>query len=103
MQEILHKEEKGIAYWKPVLSRLVSGFIHHSKGMRERLVDGVGSSKANKQILSDYSRMEIQDGRVLPNRLLRGIVYIPLMKDGEVIRRWTAVENGDLLRFRFQK
>jgi hypothetical protein len=80
-----------------VLSRLVSGFIHHSKGMRERLVDGVGSSKANKQILSDYSRMEIQDGRVLPNGLLRGIVYIPLMRDREVISlRWTAVENGDL-------
>jgi hypothetical protein len=81
------------------------GFLFISlRGMRERLVDGVGSSKANKQILSDYSRMEIQDGRVLPNGLLRGIVYIPLMKDGEAISlRWTAVENGDLLRFRFQK
>ena len=48
--------------------------------------------------------MEIQDGRVLPNRLLSGIVYIPLMKDGEAINlRLTEGGNGELLRFRFQK
>jgi hypothetical protein len=48
--------------------------------------------------------MEIQDGRVLPNRLLSGIVYIPLMKDEEAISlRLTEGGNGELLRFRFQK
>lgn len=68
------------------------------------IVDGVGSSKANNRILSDYSRMEIQDDRVLPNGLLSGIIYIPLMKDGEAISlRLTDVGNGELLRFRFQK
>jgi hypothetical protein len=60
-----------------------------------------GSSKANKQTLSDYSRMEIQDGRVLPNGLLSGIVYIPLMKDGEAISlRLTYVGNGTRHPFR---
>ena len=68
------------------------------------IVDGVGSSKANKRILNDYSSMEIQDGRVLPNGLLSGIVYIPWMKDGEAITlRLTDLDLEENLRFRFQK
>jgi hypothetical protein len=42
----------------------------------------VGSSKANKQILGDYSRMEKQDGRVLPSGLISGIIHIPYKEKG---------------------
>jgi hypothetical protein len=48
--------------------------------------------------------MEIQDGRVLPNGLLSGIVYIPLMKDGEAISlRLTDVENGGAFKIPIPK
>ena len=50
--------------------RVWSRVLFISLGDEGAIVDGVGSLKANKQILSDYSRMEIQDGRVLPNGLL---------------------------------
>jgi hypothetical protein len=83
VQEILYKEEEGNWIFSLLKANAVAfglGFIHLSKGMRA-IVDGVGSSKANKQILSDYSRIEIQDGRVLPNRLLSGIGCIPLRSD----------------------
>ena len=68
------------------------------------VVDGVGSSGANQRIRDDYAYKEIEDGRVLPNGLLTGVVYVPRMKDGEGINfRLTDVESGEILRFRFQK
>ena len=68
------------------------------------VVDGMGSSGANQRIQDDYAYKEIEDGRVLPNGLLTGIVYVPRMKDGEGISfRLTDVESGEILRFRFQK
>ena len=64
----------------------------------------MGSSGANQRIRDDYAYKEIEDGRVLPNGLLTGVVYVPRMKEGEAISfRLTDVENGEILRFRFQK
>jgi hypothetical protein len=104
VQEILYKEKKGLDIFLTEAGAVAFRLGFYSKGIRESACRRGSSSKANKQTLSDYSRMEIQDGRVLPNGLLSGIVYIPLMKDGEAISlRLTDVRNGELLRFRFQK
>jgi len=68
------------------------------------IVDGMGASQQNQRILDDYSFKEIEDGRVLPNGLLTGVVYVPRMKEGEEFSlRLTDVESGEILRFRFQK
>ena len=81
VHEILYKEEEGNWTFSLLKASAVAfglGFIHLSN--KGAIVDGVGSAKAKKQILSDYSRMEIQDGRVLSNGLLSGIGCIPLEK-----------------------
>ena len=68
------------------------------------VVDGVGSSEANKKIEDDYAYKELQDGRLMPNALMNGVVFVPKMKEGEDFTiRLKDVDTNEILRFSFQK
>ncbi|MFA5336320.1 MAG: hypothetical protein WC324_05305 [Candidatus Omnitrophota bacterium] len=68
------------------------------------VVDGVGSSEANRKIEDDYAFKELQDGRLTPNALMNGIVFVPKMKEGEDFTiRLKDMETFEILRFSFQK
>lgn len=66
------------------------------------VVDGVGSSKANKQMAEDYAYKEIRDQRILPDGMLNGCVFIDRMKPGEYFDiRIQAIESDKGLLFSF--
>ncbi len=68
------------------------------------VVDGVGSSQANTKIENDYAYKEMQDGRLMPNGLMNGVVFVPKMKEGEDFTiRLKDVDTNGILRFSFQK
>ncbi|MDP8261921.1 MAG: hypothetical protein P9M13_01290 [Candidatus Ancaeobacter aquaticus] len=68
------------------------------------VVDGVGSSNANKSMKNDYMYKEIKDERVSPNGLLNGVVFLDRMKDGETLDiRLTNVDNDEIKLFSFEK
>ncbi len=68
------------------------------------VVDGVGSSEANRKIEDDYAYKELQDGRLMPNALMNGVVFVSKMKEGEDFTiRLKDVDTNEILRFSFQK
>jgi len=69
------------------------------------VVDGLGSSNANKSMEQDFQYKELPDKvRVQPNGLQTGIVFVPAMKPGEdIVMRLTNVESGQILLFSSRK
>jgi len=68
------------------------------------VVDGVGSSQANRKMEDDYMYKEIKDGRIQQNGLLNGVVFLDKMKDGEVLDiRLQNVDNNEIKLFTFKK
>lgn len=68
------------------------------------VVDGVGSSKANKQMKNDFSYKEIQDGVIQPNGMTSGIIFLNKMKNGENLTiKLRDVDNNDVVPFSFTR
>lgn len=49
------------------------------------VVDGVGSANANQQMQADYCYKEIKDGRIMPNELRDGVVFVDRIKPGQIL------------------
>ena len=68
------------------------------------IVDGTGSARANTQMQSDYATKEIKNGRILPNGLLNGVVFVDKMANGEHFDiRLQNIETNEILLFNFIK
>jgi hypothetical protein len=64
------------------------------------VVDGVGSSNANQQMQNDYLYKEIKDGRIVPNELRDGVVFVDRVKPGELLTvRLRNVDTEEILVF----
>lgn len=66
------------------------------------IVDGTGSARANTQMKNDYAMKEIKNGRVSPNGLLNGVVFVDKMANGEHFDiRLQNIETNEILLFNF--
>ena len=70
VQEILDKEKKGLDIFLTEAGAVAFGLGFYSKGIR-------GSSKANKQILSDYSAWKYRTAAFFPIDYLAGSSIFP--------------------------
>jgi len=68
------------------------------------IVDGTGSARANQEMQHDYAIKEIKNGRIQPNGLLSGVVFVDKMANGEhFVIRLQNIETNELLLFDFTK
>ena len=68
------------------------------------IVDGTGSARANREMQSDYAVKEIKNGRIQPNGLLSGVVFVDKMANGEHFDiRLQNIETNEILLFNFIK
>ena len=68
------------------------------------VVDGTGSANANQKMESDYMYKEIQDGRIQPNGLLNGVIFLDKIKEGEEVAvRLQNTETNEIKLFSFRK
>ena len=68
------------------------------------IVDGVGSTNANKALRADYESKQFADGPIRPRQTKYGVFYAPPLNNGEeVIIKLIELESKEVLTFRFVK
>jgi hypothetical protein len=68
------------------------------------VADGISSFKSNKKLRADFESKEIADGVISKNSMKCGIIYAPIIKNGEQISiTLTEVKTQERLKFTFIK
>jgi len=68
------------------------------------VADGISSYKANKKLRADFESKEIADGVVGSKTWKFGVIYAPIIKNGEVIRiSVTEIGSENRLTYTFVK